>query len=276
MSSASLVNLPEEFLLHTQSTRKEPWSHYVLVRKTTGLDGKTRLALSPNSFILVPPEEPAHYTKGSTVYIPDSTLQNLPIVSTDNAALHVVSFKRCKSTTVQIHSNAATPMIIPILYTSKYRSLIGKGVRANFTVAALPAPTVIPSSPLSDPAPIVIPSPSAIPPSPIPPPLSAPAETIAHINPPTAPTKPKKVSKPAAATTTATKGDLTPFVAKQLLALAKIRHEICPIVAEEYSDGNTAVMPCGHLFAQIAIEESFKKTPNTCPACRAYGRPTYV
>lgn len=72
------------------------------------------------------------------------------------------------------------------------------------------------------------------------------------------------------------KGDLSPFVAKQLMALANSRGEFCPIVAEEFSTGNTAAMPCGHLFAQIAIEESFKKEPYKCPACRQPGRPTYV
>ncbi len=97
---------------------------------------------------------------------------------------------------------------------------------------------------------------------------------INHVSPPLPLTikKPKKTFAVAAAP----KGDLAPFVAKQLLALAKLRHEECPIVAEEFSEGNVAVMPCGHLFAQIAIEESFKKTPNACPACRATGRPTYV
>lgn len=69
---------------------------------------------------------------------------------------------------------------------------------------------------------------------------------------------------------------LSPFVARQLLELAQMRKELCPVVAEEFSIGNTAVMPCGHLFAQIAIEESFKKELNRCPACRQSGRPTYV
>jgi hypothetical protein len=274
MSSAAVANLPEEFLLHIQSSRKEPWSHYVLVRKTTGIDGKARLTLSPHTTILVPPAEPAHYKKGTITYVKDGMLASLPIVSTDNAVLVLASFKQCMSTTVQVHT-ATTPKMIPILYTSKYRTLLGKGLRANFIAA--PA---VPPSPVVTATPITIPSPSAMPPSPVPPPLSAPADTIGHVDPPAAPTKkPKKVSKPAVAATVTTptpKGHLAPFVAKQLLALAKLRHEQCPIVAEEYSDGNTAVMPCGHLFAQIAIEESFKKTPNACPACRAYGRPTYV
>jgi hypothetical protein len=94
----------------------------------------------------------------------------------------------------------------------------------------------------------------------------------------------KKKIKPLSSTTAAIapppsskpKGDLHPFVAKQLMELAKSRGEFCPIVAEEFSAGNTAVMPCGHLFAQIAIEESFKKEPYKCPSCRQSGRPTYV
>jgi len=82
---------------------------------------------------------------------------------------------------------------------------------------------------------------------------------------------------PASATAPAKpKGDLSPFVAKQLMELAKSKSEFCPIVAEEFSTGNTAVMPCGHLFAQVAIEESFKKELYKCPACRQPGRPTYV
>jgi hypothetical protein len=71
-------------------------------------------------------------------------------------------------------------------------------------------------------------------------------------------------------------GDLSPHVAKQLFELAVLKKEQCPITVEEFSSGNTAVMPCGHLFMQMAIEESFKKEANKCPWCRQLGRPTYV
>lgn len=71
-------------------------------------------------------------------------------------------------------------------------------------------------------------------------------------------------------------GDLRPFVAKQLLEFAQLKKEMCPITAEEYYKGETAVMPCGHLFMRIAIEESFKKEYGKCPSCRQPGRPTYV
>ena len=71
-------------------------------------------------------------------------------------------------------------------------------------------------------------------------------------------------------------GGLNHYVAKQLFELAILRKELCPIVAEEFIAGNTAVMPCGHLFMQIAIEESFKKEANKCPWCRQMGTPTFV
>lgn len=73
-----------------------------------------------------------------------------------------------------------------------------------------------------------------------------------------------------------TKHCLTPFVAKQLMELARSKGEFCPIIAEEFIAGETAVMPCGHLFASAGLDESFKKTPNSCPTCRSVGHPTYV
>jgi hypothetical protein len=69
---------------------------------------------------------------------------------------------------------------------------------------------------------------------------------------------------------------LNPFVAKQLLALAQHRKEMCPITAEDFIDGETAVMPCGHLFMRMAIDETFKKEKNRCPSCRQVGVPTMV
>ena len=83
--------------------------------------------------------------------------------------------------------------------------------------------------------------------------------------------KKKKPAAPAQG-----QGGLEKFVAKQLLDLAILRKEMCPITAEEFSVGNTAAMPCGHLFMQFAIEESFKTKRDECPWCRQAGRPTYV
>ncbi len=69
---------------------------------------------------------------------------------------------------------------------------------------------------------------------------------------------------------------LVPFVARQLLELAQLKRESCPITVEEFVNGNTAVLPCGHLFTRLAIMESFKTAPNRCPACRVAGAPVYV
>jgi hypothetical protein len=80
----------------------------------------------------------------------------------------------------------------------------------------------------------------------------------------------------AVAATSSTNGDLTPFVARQLLDLAILRREQCPITVEDYAVGHAAVLPCGHLFMRAALEECFKKDAGTCPACRSKGRPTYV
>jgi hypothetical protein len=61
-----------------------------------------------------------------------------------------------------------------------------------------------------------------------------------------------------------------------LFDLAVLRKEQCPVTMEDFSVGNAAVMPCGHIFMQFAIEESFKKEPHKCPWCRQVGKPTYV
>jgi hypothetical protein len=110
-------------------------------------------------------------------------------------------------------------------------------------------------------------SPSSVPGS-VTPTLSVTAPAVPATLPPPVPATPKPKIKAA--------GDLTLFVAKQLLELAQSKHEMCPIIAEEYAAGHTAVMPCGHLFADFAIQETFKKEPNKCPVCRVYGRPTFV
>jgi hypothetical protein len=72
------------------------------------------------------------------------------------------------------------------------------------------------------------------------------------------------------------KGGLSPFAAKQIMEFARSKGEFCPILAEEFSAGNTAVMPCGHLFASAGLDESFKKEHGKCPTCRQSGLPTYV
>jgi hypothetical protein len=111
-----------------------------------------------------------------------------------------------------------------------------------------------------------------------PPPLASPAPPLTSPTPPppqmSSVPKVKKLKKPTVSGLGT--GDLSQHVAKQLFELAVLKKEQCPITVEEFSPGNTAVMPCGHLFMQMAIEESFKKDANKCPWCRQLGRPTYV
>ena len=66
------------------------------------------------------------------------------------------------------------------------------------------------------------------------------------------------------------------YVARQLFELARLKKDLCPITAEEFIAGETGVMPCGHLFMKIGIEESFKTRAGQCPLCREAGSPTYI
>jgi hypothetical protein len=66
------------------------------------------------------------------------------------------------------------------------------------------------------------------------------------------------------------------YVAKKLFELATLKKEMCPITAEEFIAGETGVMPCGHLFMKIGIEESFKSRAGQCPLCREAGVPLYI
>lgn len=69
---------------------------------------------------------------------------------------------------------------------------------------------------------------------------------------------------------------LSPFVAKQLLQIAIDKKEECPITGETFKEGESAVMPCGHLFSSDALKAAFHVTPNKCPSCRSTGSPTIV
>ena len=101
--------------------------------------------------------------------------------------------------------------------------------------------------------------------------VSTPPPSSAPIPPVPPPIKRKKLVAP-----TKPAGDLSVHVARKLMELAILKKDMCPITVEEFSAGNTAVMPCGHLFMQMAIEESFKKEHRKCPECRQIGSPTYV
>ena len=203
-----------------------------------------------------------------------------------------------------IHVTSETNEQIPVLrFTEPSKFIHGTThLHRNFAISKFegppPAPAPAPAPAVAAPSPSVSPIPvvqgpaamydaswniiapytmnASVPPAPL---SDISGNAITHVSNALNANKKKKIKPSAAAAAVAVakpKGDLSPFVAKQLMDLAKSRGEFCPIVAEEFSAGNTAVMPCGHLFAQIAIEESFKKEPYKCPACRQTGRPTYV
>lgn len=157
---------------------------------------------------------------------------------------------------------------IPVLTIQHVNRLFKGTLKRNLLLYAAAGVTV--SS--RNASPIVAAAPAAAVPAPHTDVSGNPAPAIVHVAPPKLKAKKAVAAAPAAAP----KGDLCLFVAKQLLELAQLKKEMCPITAEEYYTGETAVMPCGHLFMRIAIEESFKKEPGSCPACRQRGRPTYV
>jgi hypothetical protein len=157
---------------------------------------------------------------------------------------------------------------IPVLTIMNINRLFKKTLKRNMLLFAA-AGVAVSSRTAGE---VTPPDPVAAAPAPAP----APAPAISHVTSTYIPKLKTKKTYLAAPVVAQPKTDLCIFVAKQLLELAQLKKEMCPITAEEYYRGETAVMPCGHLFMQMAIEESFKKEPNKCPSCRQSGRPTYV
>ncbi len=121
--------------------------------------------------------------------------------------------------------------------------------------------------------------------------MSAPSAQTPPVQPPppvqTPPVQPQPVQPPRKKTPSQplVSRALCPFVAKKLLELAVYtKQNTCPITLEELilpttdTSSNVAVMPCGHIFSDVAITESFKITANrnTCPQCRSPGYPTFL
>ena len=153
-----------------------------------------------------------------------------------------------------------TPMMVPVIEIIKVNKRFGNMLKRNAVFRLSAAVTAAAIAAASVPGGLS--TASVISP--------APMSVITHVNP--AILKKKKPTTAAAAPS----ADLCLHVARQLLELAQIKKEMCPVIAEEYTAGETAVMPCGHLFSKLAIQESFKKEANKCPACRQFGRPTYI
>ena len=164
-----------------------------------------------------------------------------------------------------IVARSPTNETITVVSISSPYVVFGWSLKPNPVAITTLAPTSAPVPPLPTPVPSTLPPFTA---NPVPSPATA-----ANIHTAAAATAAVAKTKSLKSYTYNT---LCPFVAKQLFDLAVIRKEQCPVTMEDFSAGNTAVMPCGHLFMQFAIEESFKKEPQKCPWCRQAGKPTYV
>lgn len=234
------MTLPPKFFLHIPSriSAKDPFSGYILMTAVLGPNNAWKLEQAPSVTTTTGP-----WTVNKKAS--DHTYLDYTVQCTVAGPEGVLLTKRFYN--VHVHFTAGPPLTvispegpIPVLEMPKHTTVFGKQrLTRNVPLQWLPPPT---------------------PGTPIP-------QVIQHVVAP-AP-KQKKPVAPAV-------GELHVFVAKQLLEFAQSKHEMCPITAEEYITGQTAVMPCGHLFMQMAIEETFKKEPNKCPACRQLGRPTYV
>lgn len=272
-----MPTLPDEFIVRIPAkSGAHPWSNYILVQKTVVTDAATALEtmLSPvapgaSIVLTVPAVEPTtEQMFWGTFHLSGKDGM------THGKRLYIIPDLRLKKSNGEL---------LKVFTMAAHKSILGPCVK-NFTpvveaAAEPPSGTQTPSysSAVGD-EPLV---------------AGASASVITHVPPPPSlPTLQKQLTKAKKTikhlTAAATLGSsyhssskyarlsLAPFVATQLLQLAIIRHEMCPIVAEEFSAGNCAAMPCGHLFAKMAIEESFKKEPSKCPACRQTGTPTFV
>jgi hypothetical protein len=282
-------SLPSQFILYvpTRSTSRDPFAQYFLINTTATSDGKaTRLDSAPQVAYYMPSyiikKIPPQFIPYTGLEVPLHTIllninNNMPLGATFMKQLDRVVYS----------PDGGPPLIILRLYHGKLTNFLPSYLKRNIplkeekpSIITSPAPPVV-SPPLLTPvggagtAPASMPLldvanqisqilSAPIPPIPLPP--SAAAAMPAPVP------KKKKVTHPSIPAV----GELNPHVAKQLLALARLRKEECPIIAEEYTEGNTAVMPCGHLFSRLGIEESFKKEPRKCPACRSSGNPTFV
>ena len=152
--------------------------------------------------------------------------------------------------------NGATVRVFRM--TGSVPSALGTGFRATNMLAILPTPALATEDATY--------SPSA----------SAPTATVTTVAPPApattmaleATSKSKKFS-----TAKSNLPTMGVHIATQLLELAQLKHDMCPITAEEFITGETAVMPCGHMFMRFGLEETFKApvSRNICPSCRQKG-----
>jgi len=70
---------------------------------------------------------------------------------------------------------------------------------------------------------------------------------------------------------------LSPFIAGQIYDLAVLRGDHCPITHEQFTIGNVAIMPCGHIYSKSALSTYFyTKNDKKCLICKYNGVPVYL
>lgn len=290
-------HLPSQFVLYipTRSTKKDPFAGYILLNANPVPTGKAKqLNAAPS----IPNFETPYTLKTDThhqmfhIGLVLNIITNMPLWVTFAFTGKVLQ-----------PPNGGTPLLVLRLYNNNITTFLPSNLKRNIAIVsadtkptivttvpspAIPPPVLTPAGGAGDPTPL--PSagkkkkPVSIPPpltpaggagDPTPLPLLLPMSMTSVAALFTKPTKVKKPLKPKQPLPPP-EGDLSFHVARQLLELARIRKTECPIIAEELSEGNTAAMPCGHLFSRLAIEESFKTERYRCPACRLSGMPTFV
>lgn len=235
-----MTTLPPRFLLHiiSRSTKVDPFAGYVLV-DSVHENGAWKLNVVPagSPTILVGPQNHAYSSRELLRFCyPSHPPTSTPILLW---VKHIATVAQLESagTPVPVYTIAAAPSCI-----------LPPRQKRNVHIKPLPGTPIGPQSEWID----TTNGPHA-------------AGYIQHVT-----HTPTPVPTPPTAIT------IHPYVARQLLELAQLKHEMCPITAEEYITGETGVMPCGHLFMRMAIEETFKTEPNKCPACRQTGVPQFV
>lgn len=248
MSGITYQSFPAQFMLFipSRSSKKDPYSGFILMNAvntpaTDTVPPHIYLTPAPSTAVFYEFEkDPCHYSPGSPRWM--KFRGDVSITASE----HVVRTWTC------LLRNTETGTQIPVLEILKVNRLFAKILKRNVLIRVAATNTSVITHVVAPPTPTSS-SPTAPP------------------TPTFAPTPIKK--KPATAIKPT---GLCLHVAHQLLELAQIKKEMCPIIAEEFTAGETAVMPCGHLFSKLAIEETFKKESNKCPACRQSGVPTFV
>jgi hypothetical protein len=251
---------PAQFVLYmpSRSSSKDPYSGFILMNAelVTASDIPTYHKLSPVYISSSIPSLEFDKNPFDTYCYPGHNRSLCFKGNKENVTAQPYHRSRYWNIPVRL---TGTPTLVPVIEIHKINTLFSNMLRRNaiFNLSAAAVSVAAPPAP----------------------PMLAPPDlttgVIAHVV-STPATKIIKKKKPLSVSAHTSASDISIHVAHQLLELAQIKKEMCPIIAEEYTTGETAVMPCGHLFSKLAIQESFKKEVNKCPACRQTGRPTYI